>query len=58
MWECPKTYITGESLTLLEEFQAWKLGGIQDWYEMPARTVDALLALELELRREQERGDR
>lgn len=57
-WECPKTFITGESLTLLEEFQAWKLGGIRDWYKMPARTVDGFLALELELRREMERGDR
>jgi hypothetical protein len=43
---------------LLEEFQAWKLGGIRDWYNMPARTVDGFLALELELRREMERGDR
>jgi len=57
VWECPKTFITGDSLALLEEFQAWKLGGIQDWRGLPARTVDAFQVLELELRREMERGD-
>ncbi len=58
MWECPKTFVTAESLTLLEEFQVWKLGGVKGWYDLPARTVDGFLTLELELRREQERGDR
>lgn len=57
IWECPKSYITGESLTLLEEFFAWKLGGCQELYRLPARSVDAILALEVEIRREGERGD-
>jgi len=53
---CPTSYITPESLTLLEEFHAWKLLGAGDMYNLPARTVDAIFVLERELRLENRDG--
>jgi hypothetical protein len=49
---CPRSYITPESLVLLEEFHAWKLFGATDVYQMPARLVEAICILENELRTE------
>src|SRR3954468_5537067 len=39
--ECPKSYVTSESLALLEQFYAWKLLGSIDPKTLPARTMDA-----------------
>lgn len=47
---CPTSYITSESLALLEEFHAWKLLGAGSAYELPARLVEAIFVLENELR--------
>jgi hypothetical protein len=49
---CPTSYITPESLALLDEFQAWKLIGVTDLYRLPARVVEAIFILENELRSE------
>jgi hypothetical protein len=46
---CPTSYITAESVALLEEFHAWKLFGAAHYYEMPARVVEAIFVLENEL---------
>ena len=45
---CPVSYVTAESQTLLDEFQAWKLLGSLDYRHMPARTVEAIFILENE----------
>lgn len=49
---CPRSYITPESVSLMEEFHAWKLIGASDVYHMPARVVEAIFVLENELRSE------
>ena len=49
---CPTSYITAESLALLEEFHAWKLIGAGDVYRLAARTVEAIFVLENEVRSE------
>ena len=47
---CPTSYITSESVALIEEFHAWKLLGASDVYDLPARLVEAIFILENELR--------
>jgi hypothetical protein len=44
---CPKSVITAQSLSLLEEFLWWKQIGAASW-SMDAKSADALLALERE----------
>ena len=51
---CPISYVTAESQTLLEEFYAWKLLGVADYHEMPARMAEAIFILENELRTERD----
>ncbi len=51
--ECPKTLVTGESLSLLEEFFVRRRLGMPDGIEMPARKVDAFLILREEMEREE-----
>jgi len=46
---CPTSYITAESQVLLEGFYAWKLMGVNDFYDLPARLVEAIFILENEL---------
>jgi hypothetical protein len=48
VFECPKSYITAESLTWIEEFHVRKLFGFGDVMSLPARAVDAFCALERE----------
>ena len=55
---CPTSYITAESTALLEEFHAWKLIGMRDVYELPARLVEAICVLENELRAERVDGQK
>jgi adenosine deaminase len=47
---CPTSYITAESIALLEEFNVWKLLGAGSAYDLPARLVEAIFVLENELR--------
>jgi len=53
---CPTSYVSSESISLLEEFHAWKVFGMKDFYELPARTVEAIFILENELRAERNDG--
>ena len=53
---CPKSYVTAESVSLVEAFGAWKLVGGGDFAGLPARTVDAFCVLENELRAEMSNG--
>jgi hypothetical protein len=51
--DCPVSMITGQSIALLEEYAAWKvLGGGSAPRDLPAKVVDALQVLEVELRGE------
>src|SRR6266480_2014208 len=49
---CPTSYITPESVALLEEFHVWKLFGCRDVNRLPARSVEAIFILESEWRAE------
>jgi hypothetical protein len=49
---CPTSYITSESIAMIEEFHVWKLFGVRDVYGLPARLVEAIFVLENELRSE------
>ena len=51
-FECPRSLITPESLRFIEEFSVWKVGGVRDFMRLPARTAEAFIVLEQELRAE------
>lgn len=51
--QCPKGAVTAASLRRLEEFAVWKSGGGQRLMTLPAKTAEAFLVLEQELRAEQ-----
>lgn len=55
---CPTSYITSESIALLEEFRAWKLIGAVSFDDLPARLVQAIFVLENELRAESNNGEK
>lgn len=52
MSSCPTSFITSESIAMIEEFHVWKLFGVSDVYRLPARQVEAIFVLENELRSE------
>jgi hypothetical protein len=54
--ECPKSLITAESLTLIEEFLVGRRLGMQNGLDMDARKADAFLILQEEMEREQRNG--
>ena len=54
--ECPKSLITGDSLSLVEEFLVRRRLGIQDSLDLAARKVDAFLILRDEMEREERDG--
>jgi hypothetical protein len=54
--ECPKSLITAESLTLIEEFLVGRRLGMQNGLDMDARKADAFLILQEETEREQRNG--
>jgi len=53
---CPTSYVTADSAIYIQEFNAWKLFGGSGVYSLPARTVDAFIVLEHELRSEMRRA--
>ena len=54
--ECPVSYVSGESLSFLEDFVAHvELGGGEDPRRWPARRVDAFRVLYRELRQMENR---
>ena len=54
--ECPKSFITGQSLSMLEEFFVSRALGIPPSVALPARTVDAFLVLREQVDREERNG--
>jgi len=55
--ECPVSFISGESMALLEDFYAQHvLGAPRDVRDWPARRVDAFAVLRGELRKVSEAG--
>jgi hypothetical protein len=50
--ECPKSFITGQSLAWIEEFVARRRLSIPDSLETEARKVDAFLILQREMETE------
>lgn len=55
--ECPKSFITGESLGLLEEFFVRRRLGIADSPDLEARKADAFLILRDEMELEERDGE-
>jgi len=53
---CPRSFVSAESIGLVEAFGAWKLVGSGDFASLPARTADAFCVLENELRAEMNNG--
>jgi len=50
--ECPVSYVTGDSMAWLEYFYAQEaLGGGGDLLSWPARRVDAMVVLKVEMRK-------
>ena len=56
--ECPRSYVTAESLGWLEHFYAAKYFGVADMYALRATTVDAICTIESEMNEERKHGDR
>src|SRR5262249_44910441 len=54
--ECPKSFVTPQSVEGLEKFFAWKLGGGGSIEKLAARDTDAFLILEREWRTGLENG--
>ena len=51
-YSCPKSYITAGSVTLLEEYWAWKRVGGVSYFELEARSLEAFAILDAELLKE------
>jgi hypothetical protein len=51
--ECPKSLVTGESLSLLEEFFVRRRLGMAEGMELAARKADAFVLLREEMEREE-----
>lgn len=49
---CPVSYLTAESLVLVQEFVAWRQSMGVDLFSLPARTAEAFCILDNELKSE------
>ncbi|MBM3787576.1 MAG: hypothetical protein FJW30_24740 [Acidobacteria bacterium] len=56
--ECPVSFITAESETLLEEHHVWRMGGRVDLRTHSAKTVEAFTVLESQIAQEKSHGNR
>ena len=56
--ECPRSFISADSLSWLEAFHVWRLGGKQELSQYSAKAVEAFSVLESELLKERENGVR
>ena len=54
--ECPKSFIRGESLALVEEFMVRRRLNVADTLELEARKVDAFLILREQMEQEERDG--
>ena len=57
MTRCPRSSITAESETAVEEFLIWKRVGAAAAGELTARQVEAFVILENAMEREKRNGD-
>ena len=48
LFECPVSHVSGKSVTLLEEYLVWRLGGKPDLRALPMKTAEAICVLEKE----------
>lgn len=55
--ECPKSFVSGESLALVEEFLVRRRLGVRDSLGLEARKVEAFLILRDETEREERDGE-
>jgi hypothetical protein len=55
---CPKSFVTAESIRLLEDFSFWRRFGRTDTGELTARQAEAFILLEQELAVEVKDGER
>ena len=57
--ECPRSFISVESLTLLDAYAIWKCTGfVSGAEEMPARLMDAIMTIQAEESAELRHGNR
>ena len=49
IFECPKSFVTGDSLVFIERYGIWKRFGGQSIEMLSARDVEAFLILEAEV---------
>jgi hypothetical protein len=54
---CPRSYISGESMAWLEEFETWRRIGFPDLQTMTARQAHAIVILQQEFCSEAQRGE-
>jgi len=55
--ECPRSFVTSDSDTWIEEYHLWRFGGKPDLLSYPAKSAEAFTILESELLKEREHGD-
>lgn len=55
--QCPKSLISADSLSFLEQFHTWKAAGRGSLLSVEAKSADAILTLEHEWQKENERGE-
>lgn len=55
---CPKSVVTAESLTYLEQFGVWKQLGGQSLWAFDAKAADAIILLDQEWRKEGEKDEK
>ncbi len=54
---CPRSYVSADSLTWIEEHHVWRLTGRSGLLGMPSRKSEAFLMLESEWMREKQHGE-
>jgi hypothetical protein len=54
---CPKSVITAQSLSFLDQFRWWKESGGGSLWQIDAKTADALMMLERAWQMEKQRGE-
>lgn len=56
--ECPKSYISADSLYYLERFAVWRAFGNSQTDELPAKEAEALIILESQWKAEKQNAQR
>jgi hypothetical protein len=52
--ECPKSYVTAESVEMVERFAVWRKSGAWEWGDLMCREAEAFQVLEEEGRKRAE----